>query len=788
MERKPAEEPIFSARRQRYTVSPVNDKLVAALVRQFQMHKPAPQPMELRLLAQQLVVNHPSVDLSKPQEIRRLAETGYRMIVPYSYKHLQEKVLPAYDTMKDLEAIAARLADAIQHGEQIGISGDYDCDGNCSTALMIRLLQESGVPADRIHVHIPNRVKEGYGVNTAAIEDMATRNPPVTFLMTLDNGTTANKPIAVAKDKNMDVAVIDHHPNSDGQALPPGALVVNPRRSDESAAIAGDPSGAPDLAAVGVTWLVARRAAQILEARGHFDRLKESNPQFKAPDPRRWLGLVAMATIGDVVSLRKPLNHALVCEGLKVIREDGDPYITALARVAGLRNPNIEHLSESDIAFKLAPIINAPGRLGQSVAWAFLSAPDATAEPIEPLLQALEDSNQSLANSIERFNEKKLPREKIRLPKKREAPSSPVPVFVSTLQYALMMNSDLANDRRKEIAAEVNRLAQKQARSMLRDNPNLGTLLLAGDDWHEGVVGIVAGRIKEEFGLPTIVASINRERGLCKASARNILGGCGDIGQVLRDMSKKEDESLNTGDEVISKAGGHPMAAGASFDAANLDAVRAKFEERLGDKARAIRATKQAPLAATINLSEAIGKGKAAQTPMQLLQQFANAQEFTRPHGQGREKPRIGLYGGAITSVGTTSSSGQHLQFMIQIPGSYQHTLECRAFHSGGSKLDARLREASMPNSGDTFPLLIGTLEQPPRGQGTTNTLTFFIEDILFVSPHKKARKDAVADALCSDSNTVCPIVMGRQSSVFQTNHLAGASGKRGSGGWAASR
>jgi single-stranded-DNA-specific exonuclease len=750
MTRKPAESPIFSARQQRYTVSPVHSGLVSALAKQFQKMKPTPTSMELALLAQQLVVNYPDIDLTKPQGIKHLAEIGYRAVVPYSYQELQKNILPTYNRMKDLEATANRLADAVQRGEQIGISGDYDCDGNCSTALMIRFLQESGVPASHIHVHIPNRVKEGYGVNTKAIEAMAQKPQPVTFLMTLDNGTTADKPIAVAMDKRMDVTVIDHHPNSDGHPLPPHALVVNPRRSDENAAIVDDPNGAPDLAAVGVTWLVARRAAQLLEARGHYK--KQALP---TPDPRNWLGLVAMATIGDVVSLKKPLNHALVSEGLKLIRENADPYISTLARVTGLREPNIAKLSESDIAFKLAPIINAPGRLGQSVAWAFLSPPDATAEPIEPLAASLEEANQSLANAIDRFNAKKSPKEKIRLPQKRESAPSPTPPFVSTLQYTLMMHSDLANDRRKEVGTEVSRMARKQAKQMLRENPDLGTLLLAGDDWHEGVVGIVAGRIKEEFGLPTIVASINRERGLCKASARNILGNCGDVGQVLRDMCEK--------DGLLSKAGGHPMAAGASFELNKLDAARKKFEEKLWQKARDVRAARQAPLAAAIDLSEAIGKGRSAQTPLQLLQLLAVAQEAIRPHGQGREKPRVALYGGSISSVRTTSSSGQHLQFAIRIPGTNE-MLECRAFHAGGSMLDAYLREASMLSTGDTIPLLIGTLERAPDEHGADKPPLFFVEDMLSVRHRNRTSKDAVADALCCDATQRMPIMGAAQT------------------------
>lgn len=732
----------LSARRGQYGLMPAPDMLVGALERKFQNQKPKPDGVALRLLAQQVASNHSVLNPQKLQDVKTLAESAHRSVVPLSYKELQAKVLPHYAQMKDLDKAAERLANAVMNGEQIGISGDYDCDGNCSTALMIRFLTESGVPPQHIHVHIPNRAKEGYGVNSAAVEAMAKRTPPVTFLMTLDNGTTANTPLAVAQDKQMDVAVIDHHPNSEGHALPMRALVVNPRQSEESAAVKDEPNGAPDLAAVGISWLVARWAAELLTERSHY-----TSKHLSPPDPRQWLGLVAMATIGDVVSLKKPLNHALVSEGLQVIREGGDPYISTLARVAGLREPDIAKLSESDIAFKLAPIINAPGRLGQSVAWAFLSQADGVAEPnVAHLPEAVGSGNQSLKDSIGRMNKHKQGHEKIRINEK----TYPTKTHnaVTDLQYRLMMLSDESNDLRKKVGSEVMMQARRQAQEMLRENPNLGTLVLAGDDWHEGVVGIVAGRIKEEFGLPTIVASINRDTGKCKASARNILGGNGDIGQVLRDLCEQ--------DNILSKAGGHPMAAGASFELAKLGDVRKKFEEKMGDTTRQTRAQSRSPIAVAINLGEALGTGRNAQPPLQLLQQFATAQEFLRPHGQGRDKPRVALYGGNLSQMRTTSSSGQHLEFNLGLPGTNE-TIACKAFHSGGSALETGLRNASQPST-QSLPLLIGTLEQTTRnGQPAVE---FFLEDMLMLE-NAQDQKKVIAGALGATPQQLCSVFQG---------------------------
>ncbi len=691
----------------------------------------AANPSVLRGLKTKMPKTHPTALYYLAQQSDMTPEVGYRMVHSYSYDELQREVLPSYNRMKDFEAAAERLADAVQKGEQIGISGDYDCDGNCSTALMIRFLQASGVSPSHVHVHIPNRAVEGYGVNTKAVEEMAAQQPPVTFLLTLDNGTLAHKPLQVAKDKKMDAVVIDHHPNSDGHALPEGALVVNPKRSDESSAIAQDPNGAPDLAAVGVSWLIARRATEILQARGHYHAQK-----LETPDPRDWLGLVAMATVGDVVNIRRPLNRALVNEGLAVIREGKDPYVAALAQVARLREADIAVLKEDDIAFKLTPIINAPGRLGQSVAWAFLSPPDATCTRLDVLTQDITHNRDDLRG--------RLVQQKTRLAQKTDEDSRKFKVEIEkTLdkaeantpeispysaidmpQYALMLLSNEANELRKLVGASVMRQARPMAQKMLHDNPQLGTLVLAGEDWHEGVVGIVAGRIKEEFGLPTLVANINPKTGQCKASLRsiNVVGHPVDVGQAVRDMCEK--------DGLLSKAGGHPMAAGASFSVDKVDAIRADFEQKLGDVSRGARAAQRSLLAGAVNMAQAVGD----RTPLALIKDFAASQHELRPFGQGSEKPRVALYGARIENV-QRSYDGQHLSFRLVPNGAPQDAITCRAFHAGNSAFDKMLRAVASDASREHIPLITGTLE---ASDDPTKAVTFFAEDIALIPTKEK--------------------------------------------------
>ena len=646
------------------------------------------------------------------------------LLNPHSYAALDAEILPRYNGLKDFESTASRLADAVMKNEIVGISGDYDCDGNCSTALMIRFLQSCGVPREHIHVHIPNREEEGYGVNRNAVKAMDGKN--VSLLIALDNGTLARAPLADAKRLGMDALVIDHHPNSADHPLPAGALVVNPRRHDEK--LQQESEGVADLAAVGVSWLVCRRTTQLLIERGHFTA-QHSTP----PDPRDWLGLVATATIGDVVSMAAPLNRALVVEGLRVIHEGRDPYLSALARTAQLDPAS---LNEEHIAFRLAPIINAPGRLGQSVAWSFLSPADATSMNIELLKRDAQAQYDDLHNVAER-QRRSLQRQRFLEPNPAYdralatalTPASAVSTSyentITDAQHALMILSRESNELRKLVEFGVTRQARPLAVQWLKDHPECGTLMLWGDHWHEGVIGIVAGRLKEEFGLPTIIASHDLVTGLCKASARSIRvpGHVVDIGQAVRDMTEKEG--------LLVKGGGHPMAAGMTFAFSKRDAIRARFEDKLGDISRTARRHQTQPLAHCFDfrIPESIDDARV----------WATLQERLRPFGEGFAKPRIALTGFELQHM-RRSRDGRHIFFTLRAPLPFAASLarsaeakdtsiECQSFHAAGTVLETLLRHAE---SNPRAPLVLsGTLSLSSQNaeRGTHPTLQFQLED-----------------------------------------------------------
>ena len=197
-------------------------------------------------------------------------------------------------------------------GGAIGLLGDYDVDGATSVALLARYLAAVGAPTA---IDIPDRLREGYGPNAQALERLAAKG--CRLVVTLDTGTTAFEPLARAAAQVQQIIVIDHHV---AQAELPQALgVINPNRRDQISAVG-------ELAAVGVTFLAVVALNRTLRARGHFVRRPE-------PDLRRWLDLVALGTICDVVPL-VGLNRALVAQGLKVAARGANPGSPRCARRA----------------------------------------------------------------------------------------------------------------------------------------------------------------------------------------------------------------------------------------------------------------------------------------------------------------------------------------------------------------------------------------------------------------------------------------------------------------------
>ncbi len=263
-------------------------------------------------------------------------------------------LLPDPASLRDMDKMSARLADAIQAKQPVAIFGDYDVDGAASSALMHRFLSHHETPA---RIYIPDRLFEGYGPNATAIQTLIDEG--ARLIVTVDCGTTSFEPLAAARGQ-CDVLVIDHH-QADVR-LPEVHAVVNPNRQDCL-------SGQGHLCAAGVVFLVLVATLKELRARGYYTH------DFTPPNLLNDLDIVALATICDVVPLQG-VNRAFVTKGLQVMKRRENAGLRALFDAAGLDTaPTPYHLG-----YILGPRINAGGRIGNSALGSKLLA---THDPIE---------------------------------------------------------------------------------------------------------------------------------------------------------------------------------------------------------------------------------------------------------------------------------------------------------------------------------------------------------------------------------------------------------------------
>lgn len=350
-------------------------------------------------------------------------------------------VMPDPSSLRDMDRAADRLARAIRDQEGIAVFGDYDVDGGTSAALLARFLKSVGSAAE---VYIPDRRREGYGPNTPAMLGLVERGAKV--VVTVDCGTGAFEPIKAATDSGADVIVVDHH--TAGPELPRALAVVNPNRLDER-------GGLGMLAAIGVAYLLVIATNRALRNTGWFstDRVE--------PNLLRWLDLVALGTVCDVVPLTG-LNRAMVMQGLKVMAARGNPGMAALGDVARVTAPP----STYHAGFVLGPRVNAGGRVGRAGLGARLLATD---DPAEAKI---------LAQELDGYN----------------------------------------TDRR-EIEARVLEAARTQVNAEGDPGP---LVFAAGEGWHPGVIGIVASRLTSAWRRPSAVVAI--EGRLAKGSGRSVPG------------------------------------------------------------------------------------------------------------------------------------------------------------------------------------------------------------------------------------------------------------------------
>jgi single-stranded-DNA-specific exonuclease len=280
-------------------------------------------------------------------------------------------LMPDPSTLTDMDRGVERLAEAIAARQRVAIFGDYDVDGAASSALMKRFLDHFGVPSE---IYIPDRIFEGYGPNPTAIGELVDRGAQL--IVTVDCGSTSHESLDIARQKGVDVVIIDHHQVP--TALPPCHALINPNRQD-------DLSGQGHLCAAGVVFLVLVALLRRLRAMRYDGH--------STVDLMTLLDLVALATVCDVVPL-KGLNRAYVVKGLMAARNLANAGLAALVRSSGIGGP----LSPYHLGFLIGPRINAGGRIGDAALGSRLLTLDdaAQADEIAAQLELLNGERQAM--------------------------------------------------------------------------------------------------------------------------------------------------------------------------------------------------------------------------------------------------------------------------------------------------------------------------------------------------------------------------------------------------------
>jgi len=474
------------------------------------------------------------------------------------------------------DAVAAILGH-LARASRITIHGDYDVDGICATAVLVRCLRELGADVDS---YLPDRAGDGYGLSEATVRRLAARG--TRLLVTVDCAIAAVAEVRLARELGMEAVVTDHHaPRADG-ALPP-APIVHPLLCDYPC---------PELCATVVAYKLAQA---LLAAAAAGEAGEQVAARARAQLARRALeddlDLVALATIADVVPLAGE-NRALVRRGLRALAATTKPGLRALLAVAGVQ---AARLNERAVAFALAPRLNAAGRLYRA---------DAGLELLltrDPLRAA------QVADELDRVN----------------------------------------RERR-----QVERAIHAQAEAQMTQLGEQAAYVLAGEDWHPGVIGIVASRLVERSGRPVVLVALQGERG--RASGRSVeafdlLGG------------------LRACEQHLLRYGGHRAAAGLEIERGRV----ADFAQALG--AHAERVLSQHDLL-EVERVDAIVPGPA------LDMSLAEELQGLAPFGRGNPSVRLMVADATFADV-RAMGEGRHARFTVESRGARARAV---AFGTGG--------------------------------------------------------------------------------------------------------
>lgn len=465
----------------------------------------------------------------------------------------------------DLERSTIRILRAIEERETIVIFGDYDVDGVTASAILIHTIRAID-PGARVRSYIPHRVEEGYGLNEDAIRALHAEG--TSLIVSVDCGITAIEPALVARSVGIDLIITDHHnPPTSLDDMPEAYAVVHPRRPDSEY-----PFG--ELCGAGVAFKLAWNLCVV-----------HSQSERVLPHLREvlvdMLGFAALGSIADVVPLVDE-NRVIVKHGLRQIPHTRNEGLQALIRASSL---DLQSIDTEDVGFRLAPRLNAIGRLGHA----------------QEALHLMTDSVGAEADQ-------------------------------------LAENLSKINDQRKAIGEAIFAQAVEMAESLGMTANDRRAIVLAHEEWHPGVVGIVCSRLVERYARPVIL--MQRDGEICKGSGRSIDGFNLHAG-------------LDACAEHLVGYGGHDMAAGMRCRIENFDAFAESFIAYTNGKLL------QHDLVNTVRYDTFAAVGDLAVSCVESLERLA-------PFGAGNPTVRIRIRNAKLISDPSPfGRNGNHLSLRI---------------------------------------------------------------------------------------------------------------------------
>ena len=443
--------------------------------------------------------------------------------------------------LSGMEKAVSLIREAVAARDRIMIFGDYDADGVCAASILLETLTELGA---QVSFRLPSRHADGYGLNEAAVRETAKL---AKLLITVDCGISNNAEVALARSLGLTVIVTDHHQLP--EELPPADAVLEPLLDDYPC---------PYLCGAGV----ALKLCQALLGRAGAEKR---------------LDLAAVATVADVVPLTGE-NRIIVREGLRRLNAARRPGLSAMLEVSGTTPP----LSADDLAFRIAPRLNAAGRLGDAGICVRL------------LLTGREETARSAARQLEEMN------------RSRQA-------------------------QEREITAAALAQAAEQAVS-----PEDRVVLVAGEGWNPGLIGLTAGRLCEKFERPAVVLSVPEGGGPAVGSCRSVPG-------------VHLFETLQACSDLLVRFGGHAQAAGLSVARESIPALRDRLNEVLREKYSEDCFRRELPYDLSLPF------GLWSEETLGMLRQL-------EPTGCGNPPPAFLLRDVSIQSLRRVGRDGAHLQ------------------------------------------------------------------------------------------------------------------------------